>query len=94
MKNNTKPASRRNFIRTASLASAGLLGTHAIQAQALPSKAKDYNAIWIPYQKVFDEALKEAPAAYWCPDGVHPSIAGGFLMANAWVKGFELAFKK
>lgn len=56
--------------------------------------AKDYKAVWIPYQKIFDEALKTAPAAYWCPDGVHPSIAGGFLMANAWVKGFESIFEK
>lgn len=51
--------------------------------------AKDYNAVWIPYQKVFDDALKTAPVAYWCPDGVHPSIAGAFLMAKAWLKGFE-----
>lgn len=54
--------------------------------------AKDYNAVWIPYQQVFDEALQKAPVAYWCPDGVHPSIAGSFLMANAWLKGFDSVF--
>ncbi|UGU16303.1 SGNH/GDSL hydrolase family protein [Sinomicrobium kalidii] len=50
--------------------------------------AKDYNAVWIPYQEVFDEALKAAPASYWCPDGVHPSMPGAYLMAEAWIKGF------
>ncbi len=51
--------------------------------------AKDFNAAFVPFQQVFDEALKVAPAAYWCPDGVHPSIAGAHLMKNAWLKTFE-----
>ena len=50
--------------------------------------AKDYNAQFIPYQKVFDEALKIAPASYWCPDGVHPSMAGAYLMKEAWLEAF------
>ncbi len=48
--------------------------------------ATDYQAIFIPYHAIFAEALKTAPASYWCPDGVHPSMAGGYLMAEAWVK--------
>ena len=51
--------------------------------------AKDYNAQYIPYQKIFDKALNNAPASYWCPDGVHPSMAGAFLMKEAWIKAFE-----
>jgi lysophospholipase L1-like esterase len=51
--------------------------------------AADYEAVFIPYQTVFDEALKTAPAAYWCPDGVHPSLAGAYLMAQAWMAGFD-----
>ena len=51
--------------------------------------AKDYNAAFIPYQDVFDKALKIAPASYWCPDGVHPSIAGAYLMKNAWLEAFD-----
>jgi len=35
-----------------------------------------------------DEALKKAPVEYWCPDGVHPSIAGGFLMKKPWIEAF------
>jgi lysophospholipase L1-like esterase len=51
--------------------------------------AKDYDAAFIPYQDVFDKALKTAPVEYWCPDGVHPSISGAWLMKNAWLEAFN-----
>jgi len=56
---------------------------------AATSIAKDYKAGFIQYQKIFDEALDFAPASYWCPDGVHPSMAGGYLMKEAWIKTFN-----
>jgi lysophospholipase L1-like esterase len=48
--------------------------------------AKEFNAAFVPYQKVFDKALQHAPGEYWSPDGVHPSIAGAKLMAEAWLQ--------
>lgn len=54
--------------------------------------ASDYGASFIPYQKIFDEALKVAPVTYWCPDGVHPSIAGNYLMKTAWLEAFNKMF--
>ena len=51
--------------------------------------AKDYKTAFIPYQKIFDEALELASVEYWCPDGVHPSMAGGYLMKEAWIKAFS-----
>lgn len=48
--------------------------------------ADDFNAIWVPFQNVFDEAVKHAPGKYWAGDGVHPSMAGAQLMAEAWLK--------
>jgi lysophospholipase L1-like esterase len=51
--------------------------------------AKEFNAQFIPYQKIFDDALNIAPVSYWCPDGVHPSMAGGYLMKEAWVQAFN-----
>jgi len=51
--------------------------------------AKDYDAAFIPYQEVFDKALETAPVTYWCPDGVHPSIGGAWLMKNAWLEAFN-----
>ncbi len=50
--------------------------------------AKEYDAVFIPYQSIFDEAIKHAPTSYWCPDGVHPSMAGSYLMAMAWLDAF------
>ncbi len=54
--------------------------------------ARDFDAVWIPFQEVFDEALKVAPASYWCPDGVHPSLAGAQLMSEAWMEGVGRVF--
>lgn len=51
--------------------------------------AKEYKAEFIPYQKIFNDVLNIAPVSYWCPDGVHPSIAGGHLMKEAWIEAFE-----
>jgi lysophospholipase L1-like esterase len=48
--------------------------------------AKEFKLIFVPFQSVFNEALKKADAAYWGADGVHPSMAGAQLMAQAWVK--------
>lgn len=52
-------------------------------ARALADK---YQAVFVPYQAVFDKALKSAPGAYWTGDGVHPSVAGAQLMAEAWLQ--------
>jgi lysophospholipase L1-like esterase len=46
--------------------------------------AKMYDATYVPFQSVFDNALKRAPAEYWLGDGVHPTLAGHRLMANLW----------
>ncbi len=52
--------------------------------------AKEFDAVFVPYQAVFDEALKSAPGGYWTVDGVHPSLAGAKLMAEAWLKATKL----
>ena len=57
--------------------------------KAAKKMADEFNAIWVPFQKVFDEAVKHAPATYWTGDGVHPSMAGAQLMAEAWLKAVE-----
>lgn len=47
--------------------------------------ATEYGAAFIPYQRVFDEAAKVAAPSYWTGDGVHASLAGAQLMAEAWL---------
>ena len=50
--------------------------------------AGQFNAVFIPYQSVFDKAAKTAPPVYWTYDGVHPSLAGSQLMAEALLTSF------
>jgi len=52
--------------------------------------AEDYTMPFLPYQSIFDEASKRAPQTYWSEDGVHPTIAGNYLMAQAWLRLFLL----
>lgn len=47
--------------------------------------AGKYEAVFIPYQDIFDMAQKSAPGSYWTGDGVHPSLAGAELMASSWL---------
>ena len=57
-------------------------------AYRLSSKklATEFEAVFVPFQSIFEEAQKYAPGRYWTGDGVHPSMAGASLMAEAWVK--------
>ncbi len=48
--------------------------------------AKEFETVWVPFQKAFDQALELAPASYWLYDGVHPSMAGAQLMAETWLQ--------
>lgn len=54
--------------------------------QAAKELAAKYNATFIPYQAIYDKAIKSAPGSYWTPDGVHPGVAGAALMAQAWLE--------
>ncbi|HLN56600.1 MAG TPA: SGNH/GDSL hydrolase family protein [Bacteroidales bacterium] len=51
--------------------------------------AGKFGAIFVPFQKVYDEAQKRAPGSYWTPDGVHASFAGAQLMAKAWMEAVK-----
>lgn len=48
--------------------------------------AEKHRAVFVPFQSMFDEAIKYASPAYWAKDGVHPSDAGAALMAQYWLK--------
>lgn len=51
--------------------------------------ADRFDATFIPFQTVFNEAEKYAPGSYWTGDGVHPTLAGAQLMAAAWLTAFK-----
>ncbi|BAV05171.1 Lysophospholipase L1 [Filimonas lacunae] len=57
--------------------------------QVAADLAKAYDAVFIPYQTVFNKALEKAPGSYWTADGVHPSLAGAQLMSQAWLEAVK-----
>jgi acyl-CoA thioesterase I len=52
-------------------------------------QAEVFNTGFVPFQTIFDEAVKKAAPEYWLADGVHPTLAGHELMSEAWLKVFE-----
>lgn len=51
--------------------------------------ATEFGAVFVPFQSAFDEAVKKAPPAHWAGDGVHPSMAGAYLMGRTWLAAVE-----
>jgi lysophospholipase L1-like esterase len=51
--------------------------------------ADQFDAGFIPYQAIYNKAIKSAPGAYWTLDGVHPNLAGIGLMAHAWLEAVK-----
>lgn len=47
--------------------------------------AQDYEAIWVPFQELFDDLSTQADPGYWAADGVHPTAAGHAKMAEFWL---------
>ena len=51
--------------------------------------AGKYGFPLIELQPAFDEACEKAPAAYWSPDGVHPTACGHEIIKRLWLETFE-----
>lgn len=55
-------------------------------AKVVEKIAKDYNAIYLPYNDMFDGLVKTEPRpSYWIWDGIHPTPAGHRRMADMWI---------
>ena len=48
--------------------------------------AEEFDALFVPFQTMFDKALENTAPEYWAADGVHPTMAGAALMAKEWLK--------
>ena len=48
--------------------------------------ASENEALFVPFQAMFDEAVKYAEPKHWAGDGVHPSPHGASLMAHFWIQ--------
>ena len=54
--------------------------------QAIARIAEERGLPLVSLQKIFDDACRRAPAAYWAYDGIHPTHAGARLIADAWLE--------
>ena len=50
--------------------------------------AKEYDCEYIPMQDIFNKACETTDPIYWSWDGVHPNIAGQFIIAKEILKIF------
>jgi len=48
--------------------------------------ARDFNAVHIKLQDVFDEAVKKVSPEHWIWDGIHPLPQGHELIAREWLQ--------
>lgn len=51
--------------------------------------AREFRAIFVPLDGQFAAAAAQREPAFWLPDGVHPSLAGHALIAQAWLRAVE-----
>ena len=56
--------------------------------------AKDYDAIHVKTQEVFDAAAKAVSPEHWIWDGVHPLPQGHELIARNWLQQVSGRFSK
>ena len=75
-----------------SIETAAWIPTFRAYQKAAADIATQMGATFIPYQQIFDTAVADQGVAYWCPDGVHPSLAGSALMAKAWIEALHKAY--
>lgn len=57
--------------------------------QAARRLAKEFDAIYIPFDGMYAEASMKNDASFWTADGVHPTQAGHAMMSIAWLKAIK-----
>jgi lysophospholipase L1-like esterase len=51
----------------------------------------EFDAVFVQFQSIFDEAQGRAAPEAWAADGVHPTLAGHMLLAKSWVAAIGAA---
>ncbi len=62
-------------------------------ARAVRKIAEEKNIPFVPLQARFDELSEKYGAEQWLYDGVHPSVAGAKVIADAWLEVFKANFE-
>lgn len=58
-------------------------------AKAVKRIAKEYDALFIPLQKIMDKAAIKYGSDNVLYDGVHPHALGAKVIADAWIKAYK-----
>jgi lysophospholipase L1-like esterase len=84
------------------LASGGLANQSSFKAkrdivdklcEIVPRLAKDYGAVHVKTQEIFDKAARKVSPEQWIWDGVHPLPQGHELIARNWLQAVSEATK-
>jgi acyl-CoA thioesterase-1 len=51
--------------------------------------AREFNALYVPFDGLFAQAATQAEPAFWAGDGVHPTNPGHAFMAQAWLRAVK-----
>jgi len=51
--------------------------------------AREFKTMYLPLDDLFARACKKKEPSFWAEDGVHPTPAGHFLIARAWMGTIE-----
>lgn len=54
--------------------------------EAVRRVAHDYDTLYIPLDKIFNDMRIAHPTTSWADDGVHPTSAGHALITDEWIK--------
>lgn len=64
-----------------------------VMQETVAKTAKEIGAIYIPMQKRFTELSARIPLSYLIWDGVHPTVVGHRILADAWLSATAFLFK-
>ena len=79
----------------ANMTAASAAERHAVvreMQKTVASLAKEFEALHIETEAVLEKAVREVPVQYITWDGVHPTMIGHRLLADAWLEAAEKIF--
>ena len=48
--------------------------------------SEEFKTVFVPLQKIFNDAVSRSAAEYWMWDGIHPTYSGHELITKEWIK--------
>ena len=53
--------------------------------QMVRKLSREFEAYYVPLDGIFAAKCARIKSAYWSEDGIHPTAAGHYLIAKAWI---------